>query len=275
MLVGNAAQMNYTVTEQEFLAIVYTFEKFRSYLLGSKVIVHTDHAVLRYLMAKKEAKPRLICWVLLLQEFDFEVKDRKGSENWVADHLFRLKETGVLAEELDVDDDFLDKHVLAMSMQVAPWYVDLANYLVTGIIPDEIKSYQKKKFLRDSHQYYWDEPYLFRTCTYNIIRHCVLESEVLEILKACHNSIVGGHYSGTSVAAKFSGPFEVVSASPHGAIELKSEDGTQTFKVNGHRVKYYHACIDGDRIVNRHRLKHGYTPDPELKWVSPSCSDIK
>ena len=74
----NEAQKNYTGTEQELLKVVFAFEKFRSYLLGTRVIVHTDHSALRYLMAKKDAKPRLIRWVLLLQEFDFEVLDRKG-----------------------------------------------------------------------------------------------------------------------------------------------------------------------------------------------------
>ena len=84
--------MNYTVTEQELLAVVFAFEKFRSYLLGTRVIVHTDHSALRYLMENKDAKPRLIRWVLLLQEFDFEVLDRKGTENQVADHLSRLED---------------------------------------------------------------------------------------------------------------------------------------------------------------------------------------
>ncbi|XP_015163290.1 uncharacterized protein [Solanum tuberosum] len=87
----NNAQQNCTITEQELLVVVYAFEKFWAYLLGTKEIVHTDHAALRYLMAKKDAKPRLIMWVLLLQEFDFEVKDRKGYENQVADHLSRLE----------------------------------------------------------------------------------------------------------------------------------------------------------------------------------------
>ena len=75
------------MTEQELLAIIFAFENFCSYLLGMRVIVHTDHSTSRYLMAKKDAKPRLIRWVLLLQEFDFEVRDRKGTENQVADHL--------------------------------------------------------------------------------------------------------------------------------------------------------------------------------------------
>ena len=57
------------------LAVVFALEKFRSYLLGTKVIVYTDHVALKYLLSKKEAKPRLIRWVLLLQEFDVEIKD--------------------------------------------------------------------------------------------------------------------------------------------------------------------------------------------------------
>ncbi len=69
------AQNNYTVIEQEFYVVIFALEKFRSYFIGTKVVVHIDHAALRYLMDKKDVNPRLIRWVLLLQEFDFEVKD--------------------------------------------------------------------------------------------------------------------------------------------------------------------------------------------------------
>ncbi|KAM1672240.1 hypothetical protein ACFXTN_037155 [Malus domestica] len=83
----NDAQLNYSTTEKELLAVVFALVKFRSYLLGTKVIIYTDHAALKYLLTKKEAKPRLIRWMLLLQEFDIEIRDKNGSENVVADHL--------------------------------------------------------------------------------------------------------------------------------------------------------------------------------------------
>jgi hypothetical protein len=70
-------QLNYATTEKELLAIVFAIDKFRSYLVGAKVIVYTDHAALKYLLTKKDAKPRLIRWILLLQEFDLEIKDKK------------------------------------------------------------------------------------------------------------------------------------------------------------------------------------------------------
>nr|GFA15560.1 hypothetical protein [Tanacetum cinerariifolium] len=85
------AESNYTTTEKEMLAIVYAFEKFRSYLIMNKCIVHTDHSAVKYLFAKKDAKARLLCWVLLLQEFDFDVIDTKGAGNLAADHLSRLE----------------------------------------------------------------------------------------------------------------------------------------------------------------------------------------
>ncbi|KAL4297728.1 hypothetical protein GQ457_12G018060 [Hibiscus cannabinus] len=91
----NDAQVNYTTTEKEMLAVIFAFDKFRSYLIGTKVIVHTDHSAIKYLLSKKDAKPRLIRWILLLQEFDIEIIDRKGTENQVADHLSRLENKNI------------------------------------------------------------------------------------------------------------------------------------------------------------------------------------
>ena len=111
--------------------MVYALEKFRLYILGSKIIIYTDHATLKYLFSKKEAKPRLIRWVLLLQEFDLEIRDKKGSKNSVADHLSRLHVSGTR----DISDSFPDEHLLAVSSH-APWLAHIVNFLVTGSIQD-------------------------------------------------------------------------------------------------------------------------------------------
>ncbi|CAN6547390.1 unnamed protein product [Malus baccata var. baccata] len=107
----NDAQLNYSTTEKELLAVVFALDKFRSYLIGTKVIVFTDHAALKYLLTKKEAKPRLIRWILLLQEFDIEIRDKKGSENVVADHLSRMVHN---EEFVPILETFPDEQLLSI-----------------------------------------------------------------------------------------------------------------------------------------------------------------
>jgi hypothetical protein len=106
-------QLNYTTTEKELLAVLFAIEKFRSYLVGTKVIVYTDHAALKYLLINKDAKSCLVRWILLLQEFDLKIRDKKGVENSVANHLSRLqfKESA----ELPINDYTRDDTLLKVS----------------------------------------------------------------------------------------------------------------------------------------------------------------
>ena len=100
------------------LAMVFACEKFRPYILGSHVIIHTDHDAIKYMMAKKDVKPRLIKWVLLLQEFDLEIKDKKGSDNVIADHLSRLERITEEEKEIEIAENFLDDQLFMLLAQV-------------------------------------------------------------------------------------------------------------------------------------------------------------
>ncbi|CAM9000173.1 unnamed protein product [Rhodiola kirilowii] len=143
------AQMNYTTTEKELLAVVYAFEKFRPYLVGSKTIVYTDHAAITYLMTKKDAKPRLIRWIPLLQEFTIEIKDKKGVKNVVADHLSRVELHDSKQFSSPIGDSFIGEYLLSIE-ENAPWYADYVNYLTCNILPNDLDHNQRRKFLHDA-----------------------------------------------------------------------------------------------------------------------------
>jgi hypothetical protein len=125
----DAAQKNYATTEKEFLAFIFACE------IDSKVTIHTDHAAIRYLMAKKDAKPRLIRWVLLLQEFDLHIVDRKGAKNHVADILSRLE--NISFDPIPVNDSFPNEHLDAIKVtsRESPWYANYANFIVSKYLP--------------------------------------------------------------------------------------------------------------------------------------------
>jgi hypothetical protein len=137
-------QLNYATTEKELLAMGFPIKKFRSYLVGAKVIVYIDHAALKYLWTKKDAKPCLVRWILPLQEFDLEIRDKKGVENSVADHLSHLqfKESA----ELPINDYMGDDTLLKVST-TDPWYANIINHIVVGYIPPGVDG---KKIIRDS-----------------------------------------------------------------------------------------------------------------------------
>nr|GFB85929.1 reverse transcriptase domain-containing protein [Tanacetum cinerariifolium] len=136
----NQAKANYTTTEKEMLAVVYAFEKFRSYLIMNKSIVYTDHSALKYLFANKDAKAHLLRWILLLQEFDFNVIDTRGAENYAADHLSRLENLYEhIFDPKEINETFLLESLnkVAHKDPSTPWFTDLANYHARNFIIKE------------------------------------------------------------------------------------------------------------------------------------------
>nr|CAN84029.1 hypothetical protein VITISV_024041 [Vitis vinifera] len=188
-----------TAPIKELLAVVFALDKFRAYLVGSFIIVFTDHSALKYLLTKKDAKARLIRWILLLQEFDLQIRDKKGVENVVADHLSRLA-IAHNSHVLAINDDFPEESL--MLLEKTPWYTHIANYLVTGEVPSEWKTQDRKHFFAKIHAYYWEEPFLFKYCADKIIRKCVPEEEQQGILSHCHKNACGGHFASQKTAMK-------------------------------------------------------------------------
>nr|GEU47354.1 reverse transcriptase domain-containing protein [Tanacetum cinerariifolium] len=171
------AESNYTTKKKEMLAVVYAFEKFRSYLIMNKSIVYADHSALKYLFAKKDSKARLLRWVLLLQEFKFK----------------EINETFPL-ETLNM--------VSFRGNSSTPWFSDFANYHVGNFIVKGMSSQQKNKLFQDVKHYFWDDPFLFKICADQVIRRCVHGQEAIDILKACHNGPIGGHHGLNYIAKK-------------------------------------------------------------------------
>ena len=112
--------------------MIYALDKFCAYLIGSYIVIFTDHSTLKYLLTKKNSKARLIRWVLLLQEFNLHIRDKKGVENIVVDHLSRL----TIAQNTrnpPIYDEFLEASLLTVDS--APWFAHIANFLVTRELP--------------------------------------------------------------------------------------------------------------------------------------------
>nr|GEW14937.1 hypothetical protein [Tanacetum cinerariifolium] len=147
------AESNYTTTEKEMLAVVYAFDKFRSYLIMNKSIVYMDHSALKYLFTKIYSKARLIRWVLLLQEFKFKVIDTKGAENLAADHLSRLENPHQnVLDPKEINETFSLETLNMVSFRgnsSTSWFVDFANYHAGNFVVKGMSSQQKNKFFKD------------------------------------------------------------------------------------------------------------------------------
>ena len=162
----NGPQLHYYVTEKELLAFIFALENFRSYVLGSKIVVYSNHSALKFLLKMKEAKPRLIKWVLLLHEFDLEIKDKKGVENVVADNLSRLN----VITSIPISTNFPNEYILFAQGKALPWYAHIVNYLMTSLVSQDWLYQKKRKFFHDCRYFIWHGPELFRLGADHILR---------------------------------------------------------------------------------------------------------
>jgi hypothetical protein len=174
--------VNYAATEKELLAVVFAFERFRYYIVNSKVIVYTDHAAIKYLLSKKDANPRLIRWILLLQKFDMEIRDKKESDNVVADHLSKMHhgDDGMELIEDRMRDDYLYR-----VLERGGWMHDIIRCLRKMPL-DYLDKNAKRRVIAKTRKFYWDAPYLYRCGDDGVLRRCVPREEREEILRKCH-----------------------------------------------------------------------------------------
>ncbi|GJS36444.1 reverse transcriptase domain-containing protein [Tanacetum coccineum] len=183
-------------------------EKFKHISYASKTL---NNAQAHYTTTEKEllavdAKPTLIRWVLLLQGFNIEIKDKKGAENLAADHLSRLENPNMgILTETEIADEFPDEHLMVLkttSDNDEPWYADYVNYIVGKAIPTKWTSEKRKRFFSQVKYYFWDEPYAFRLFPDNIMRRCIADDEISEILAHCHSGPTGGRHSASITGRK-------------------------------------------------------------------------
>jgi len=193
------AELNYTVTEKEFLAVVYTINKVKNYIIEYEVFIHTDHSTIRFLMKKPITNGRITKWLLLLQEFNITIVYKPSKENQVADFLFRLDNKG---ENILIDEIFPDENLFSISTN-SPWFANIANYLTTKIFPPHFSPKEKKRVFKMSAPDSWIREYLFYIGPEMIIYRCVREDEMLDILKACHNEPCRGHFIEQRKSYKF------------------------------------------------------------------------
>lgn len=158
--------------------MVYAISKFRHYIIGYEVLLHTNHSTIRYIMNKPVANGIITRWLLLLHKFDITILDRLGSENQVVDFLSRLSNEG---EDAPVNGNFLDENLFSFSIK-SPWFKDMTNYLATRKLPPYFSSNQKKKIIRKSANYSWIKGDFFFTGPDLIICRCFKEDEVYDIL---------------------------------------------------------------------------------------------
>ena len=127
----------------------------------------------------------------MLQEFDLEIKDKKGVENVVADHLSRLNST----TSITISTNFPDEYILFAQGKALPWYAHIVNYLLKSLTPQDWLYQKKKNFVHEFRYFIWYDRELCRLGADHILRRCIPQEEQQAILEHCHTKLGGGHYS--------------------------------------------------------------------------------
>jgi hypothetical protein len=197
------AERNYTTTEKEALAMVYSYKKFKHYLLGYKVIFHTDHDSLKYLVNKLDLSGRIARWILLLQEFNYEVVVKSGKANSNADYLSRPRvEESVVdisAEFPDEFPDLSDVAVFHLNDEVDSEFQDIINYLVRSEFPDHITREEKEVFQRKVAPYSLIKGILFKLGVDEQLKRCLEGSDRKKVIKSLHSGSSGGHFASVNM----------------------------------------------------------------------------
>ncbi|GJT69129.1 putative ribonuclease H-like domain-containing protein [Tanacetum coccineum] len=232
----NNAQERYTTTEKELLAVVFSFDKFHTYLVLSKTVVYTDHFALKYLFREK---------------------------NLAAEHLSRLEnpDLGTFTKD-EIVDEFPDEHQMILKADLnndKPWYVDYLNYIVGKIVPPKWTPEKRRRFFSQVKTYFWDEPYAFRLCPDNVMRQCVAGSKILEILAHCHSGPTGGHHSASITGRKIyeSGFF-----------------WPSIFKDAKDYIMRCDACQRSGNISSRSEIPQNNIHVSLWESLSPACKDL-
>ena len=201
------AERKYTTTEREALAVIYACKKFRHYLLGYRIIFHTDHDSLKYLVNKPDLFGRIARWILLLQEFNYEVTVKPGKANANTDYLSRQKGTEALEDiQAEFPDEFKDEpdrkeeHVLHITGEDESEFSDIIAYLVDRIYPTGLSREEKNVFQHKVAPYTIIHGILFRIGADEQLKRCLEKKERKQVIRALHSGPSGGYFAANTTA---------------------------------------------------------------------------